>query len=146
MEQELYTNEYEQTPQEIAELENTAVERESYDSTYRIGTLTFMLMMGLAFFVDLIQFLITLISVGTIGAIISSMITGIAWIIFYIWFKMNGVGYVDRRIALKIFILLLEFIPLLNALPIYILLTFITIGGTRLEDRYHIKKYLEHFE
>lgn len=95
-------------------------------------------MISVAVMFDLIQFLVNLLhfipGIGnTVAFVATSIITVIAGATFYLWFRFNGVKFTTPKRALSFgggF--LLEFIPILNALPAWTLAVILVIGTTRL--------------
>jgi len=106
------------------------------DASYRIGTATFFLMISLALFFDIAQIVITILSFGTIGAIISPILSGLAWFLFYIWFKMKSIDLMSsRRFVRNILTGLAELIPYIDLLPMWTTTIILTTRETRKEDR-----------
>lgn len=138
-----FTNEYEQIPEDVDELENAGRDIIENTDYKRISYITAILMVGTALFFDVIQMVLTFISALAVATVVIPFILGalsiiisfISWGIFYFWLKINHVNYFDRKIALKVFLMLIGFIPLLNALPDLTLLAIITIYITRTEDK-----------
>lgn len=103
----------------------------------RIPSGTAMLMLGTAVLIDVIQGLLTGLF---IGLFVSPFISAFAWLSFYVWNKIRGVGFMDSfskfglRKALAAIASLLEFAPGINALPGWTLSTFLLIGAVRAED------------
>lgn len=104
--------------------------------TYRIGTITAGLMIGVAVLVDGLQFLLTL---TVIGSLVAMLVSAFAWITFVLWFALLGVSYFDRGAATRGLILLssiiVELIPLVNALPATTLGVVALVIHTRIEDK-----------
>jgi len=74
-------------------------------------------------------------AVGNVAAIIlTTLLDILAWLVFYVWFKMNGVSFANPKRALSLnggFIL--ELIPILNALPAWTLAVVLIIGSMKAE-------------
>ncbi len=102
----------------------------SEDESQKIGLGSIYLMIGTALFFDLIIFLINLIPV--IGQIISIVIGGMAYIVFFLWFMMKGVKLMTgKRIAAMGSGLVISLIPLVNMLPAITGSVAITIWTTK---------------
>lgn len=104
---------------------------------YRVSSVNISFMLAIAIIFDLLQFLLTL---TVIGALLSWLVTAFAVCMFAIWFLILGVNYFSGRkaaakMASVIGTAVIEFIPVINALP------SITIGVlaialvSRSEDR-----------
>jgi hypothetical protein len=105
-------------------------------TSYRIGFPTFFLMVFCALFFDLAQIVITILSLGTIGAVISPVLSGIAWILFYMWFKIKGVDIIDaRRWGKTVAKGFVELVPYLDLLPMWTITVFTTTQESRKEDK-----------
>ncbi len=103
--------------------------------------------------IDGVQFLINFIPV--MGWFASFCISISAWLIFFIWFKFNNVGFLEGKYAVfKIVSLFgvstIEYTPIFNDLPAWIAFTIIMFLLVRVEDKlYNItensKKALEYY-
>lgn len=104
--------------------------------TYRISTVVAGLMIGVALLIDGLQFLLTL---TVIGSVVAMVLSAFAWITFVLWFALQGVSYFDRGAAVRGLILIssiiVELIPLINALPATTLGVAALILHSRIEDR-----------
>lgn len=109
--------------------------------TYRIGNVTAGLMIGVALLVDGIQFLLTL---TVIGSVVAMFVSVFVWISFVIWFALHRVSYFDRGAATRGLILLgsviVELIPMINALPATTLGVAALIFHTRIQDKKNMKR------
>lgn len=93
-------------------------------------TAAFMIMVALIF--DAIQALINLIPI--IGQVLSFFVSVFSFLTFYVWFKMNNVSFSNSKRALKFGGgMILEAIPVLNALPALTLSVFMIISETRMK-------------
>lgn len=87
---------------------------------------------------DLLGLLLNLLHlipvVGNVVAFVSvSVLSIVAWMTLYIWFKTKGVSFNTSRRMLSLgggF--LVELIPILNALPAWTLSTILVIASTRI--------------
>ncbi|NQV87935.1 MAG: hypothetical protein HQ402_00060 [Parcubacteria group bacterium] len=74
-------------------------------------------------------------AVGNVAAIIlTALLDILAWLTFFVWFKMNGVSFANPKRALSLnggFIL--KLIPILNALPAWTLAVVLIIGSMKAE-------------
>lgn len=101
---------------------------------YRIGGFHTGALYGVAIVGDVLQFLITLIPI--IGFILSSLVSMLLYIVFWVWFRLLGVGmteHTDTLIA-RIGIGIAEALPIVNALPGWTLAVALTIYATRKSD------------
>lgn len=109
----------------------------------RISNFTAVGMIGVALLFDSVQGLLFFMNaipvVGTVlDVVVSPLITVAAWCWFLLWFALHRVNYFDRNGAKKLLIMLasvvVELVPLINALPG---ITFGVVGlivQTRFED------------
>lgn len=103
-----------------------------------ISNFSAVLMVAVAVIFDLLQFFLNLLhfipAIGNAVAFVTtSILTIIAWLTFYIWFKTKGVTFNTSKRMLSLgggF--LIELIPILNALPAWTLSVVIIIGSTRI--------------
>ncbi|MDP6388187.1 MAG: hypothetical protein QGG63_02855 [Candidatus Pacebacteria bacterium] len=101
----------------------------------RIGNMEGGLMIAAAGVIDGVQFLFNLIVV--IGWIIVPFIGISAWLMFYLWYKLKGINFLDSGARLAITICtgaLLEIIPVLNAFPAWTISVAIMFFIVRFED------------
>ncbi|MEK7390641.1 MAG: hypothetical protein AAB635_00710 [Patescibacteria group bacterium] len=100
-----------------------------------INNLTATLMISVAIFYDLIQALFDLLHlIPVIGNVIATVITAllsvVAWLTFYVWFKMHGVHFNSAKRAITMGAgFLIELMPILNILPAWtlaVVLIFLT--------------------
>lgn len=91
-------------------------------------------MIGVACFYDAFQFLLT---TTFIGAFFTPLISVIAWLHFWLWFKLNGVSWSDslRKIVLAFGVMLFESFPFLSAIPTWTISASLMVFIVRLEDR-----------
>ena len=93
-----------------------------------------------AFFVDGLQLFFTFIPF--VGPFLSSILAFVARIIYWVWFKMLRVGFADKshRYIANFTMTLAEILPLVNALPMWGIGTWIIVRQVRKEDdEYNIK-------
>jgi hypothetical protein len=104
---------------------------------YRINLITAGFMVGFALIVDGVQFLFTLTGVL---AIANSIISILAEFSLWLWCMLVGVNYFGGKQASKNIIAVLtaivvELVPVLDALPAFTTQTIILIYNSRVEDR-----------
>lgn len=100
-----------------------------------VNNLTATLMISVAFFYDLVQALFDLLHfIPVVGNVIATIVTAllsvVAWLTFYVWFKMHGVHFHTAKRAITMGAgFLIELIPILNILPVWtlaVVLIFLT--------------------
>jgi hypothetical protein len=114
---------------------------------YRISKNTAGLMIGVALFVDVLQFVFGLFSLlgiipfigvifGIVGWVFSAIFSAYAWFGFFTWFKIKGVGYLSKpsRVTKLVGTVLIELSPL-GILPTWTIFVTSTIFETWKEDR-----------
>ena len=94
-----------------------------------------MLMLGTAIFFDTLQIFLNFILIGIVLNPI--LVTPLASLTFYLWYKIKGVGLSDsaKRFAVFLTGFFIELIPILNILPGLILSTLVMITIVRAEDK-----------
>lgn len=100
----------------------------------RIGNTQGVLMIGVAVVVDFVQGLLT---AGIVGLIVSTFISIFAWLMFFLWFKLNSIGMLDSgaRLAVTIWgVAFIEMIPVINVLPAWTISVAIMLFIVRSED------------
>lgn len=100
----------------------------------RIDNIQAMFMIGVAAMVDFVQGLLT---AGFIGIIVSSFISIFTWLMFYLWFKLNGIGFLDQGTRLAVTIwggAFIEILPIINVLPAWTISVVIMFFIVRSED------------
>lgn len=90
---------------------------------------------GFALTLDLLQFLLTLTIIGSVGAFFLGTVGGVAlWLIFMLHgVKYSGTGAL-KKISASFGTLVLEMIPLIDALPLITIGAVMLILQTRKED------------
>lgn len=91
-------------------------------------------MIGVAVVVDFVQGLLT---AGIVGLIVSTFISIFAWLMFFLWFKLNSIGMLDSGARLAITIwggAFVEMIPVINVLPAWTISVAIMLFIVRSED------------
>ena len=124
------------------------------DYNYRISKIDYYLMLGTAIFFDLIQVGLDLIPF--IGWMVSSVIALIAFLTFWLWLKIKGVGLFDKGLRMMVLWVItpileatLSFVP---GLTIMIILTYYIVRADDELDRKNIlsreqqKKIGEHIK
>lgn len=105
----------------------------------RVSILMGGLMVGVAILFDIIQALLDLLG-GLIPPllIIPWFMSGVAFIVFFIWFKLLDVNYLDRNAAVKLLTMLVsaaaELIPFINMIPALTLGVVALVTISRFED------------
>ena len=98
----------------------------------QISSIWAFIMVGVALCFDAIVFFINLIPI--LGQIISPIIGFIAYMTFFLWFKLKGVDMMKfKRIATMGTGFLISIIPILNMLPEITISVVITIMSTRVK-------------
>ncbi len=107
----------------------------------RISSSDGQLMVIVAIGLDFFQGMIGLIPI--IGLILSPLLSIFIFLFLWVWLKMHGVGIVDsvERIAIMFGGFLVELIPLLNILPVWTLMIFITVLLVRHSDKRKIDEF-----
>ncbi len=105
----------------------------------RIGILSAIMMVALAFLFDVFQFLATFLNiVPGLGVALCLYISMLSFSAFFVWFALKGVDYLDRNGAVKLIVIIAttvtELIPLVDALPAITLGVLSLIIITRAED------------
>lgn len=117
----------------------------------RIGNIQAFMMIFIAVLADFIQMITKLLHaipvVGNAAALfIGWGITLFLTIIFFSWFLVIGVNYFDkaaRKIILYFGSVIIELIPLVNAIPAWTFMVVTMIMVVRLEDRAYNKKQVK---
>ncbi len=103
----------------------------------RISLITLSFLSGTALFFDFLQ---AILNVAFIGIVLNFLINIIAWLTFYLWFKLLGVGLIDSGIRKAVIMwggMLLELIPIFNTLPVWTATIALTAFIVRWEDVAH---------
>ena len=103
----------------------------------RITPTTLSLLVGTAFFFDTLQ---AILNVAFIGIVLNVLVNVTAWLTFYLWFKLLGIGLIDsgiRKAAVMWGGMLLELIPIFNTLPVWTATIALTAFIVRWEDAAH---------
>jgi len=97
------------------------------------------LMIIVALIIDLLQFVLNFLHLiplvgNAIAFLASSFLTILAWVTFYIWFKIKGIDFVSSKRKLAFGgVSIVESIPVLSSLPAWTLLVIIIIVTTKAE-------------
>lgn len=103
-------------------------------TTYRIGMLQAAFMVLVAVLFDCADWLLDLL-LGA-GIIFDSVIGIIGWLVFYMWFRINGVSFTNPKTALRFNgTVIAEIVPFINQLPAWTVGIVWTIVAVRLEDK-----------
>jgi hypothetical protein len=89
-----------------------------------ISKTTEIFMFVIAGFFDLLQFGVNFIP--AVGQFISILITIFGWLTFFLWFQFHSISIFNGR---NLFFGLLEFIPIVNDLPMFLALVFRTLAA-----------------
>lgn len=106
-------------------------------SKKRVGTIAAFFMLATAITFDALQFFLTFIPF--LGVVINIFITVLAAMIFWLWFLLLGVSYFSgKKMGLKLAAamggLIVELVPIIDALPAITVGVTVVIIATRLED------------
>jgi hypothetical protein len=106
---------------------------------YRITSGDAGILISVAVFFDTIQALLNLIPI--IGTAIAWIMSIIAWLTFYIWFKIKGVSFQNEKYYKKLLLGgLIEGLPIINFLPSWTITVIRLIRESRKEDSANKKK------
>jgi|GEM_PF-6830794 len=105
----------------------------------RINFLWAFFLVGVALLIDALQGLLDLLGTIIPGLfIVPWFMSGAAFILFFLWFKLLHVNYLDRNASTKLFIMLasavVELVPLVNMIPAITLGVVSLIVVSRMED------------
>ena len=105
----------------------------------RVSNIQGVFMIAVAGVVDGIQFLLNFIPI--MGWIFSALVSVFAFLLFYLWFKLNGVTFMESilKFIIRFVVMVLEIIPVLNFLPLWFLSTIIMIFIIKAEDTLYNK-------
>ncbi|MEK7567654.1 MAG: hypothetical protein AAB513_01905 [Patescibacteria group bacterium] len=105
----------------------------------RIPNVWAFFMVSVAIIFDLLGFGLAFIPVA--GWLMASAVGVVAFLTFFLWFTFRGAGYNStRKVAISGGGFLVEFIPLLNALPAWTLSTSLMIMVVKGEDLFENQK------
>ncbi|MEK7100866.1 MAG: hypothetical protein AAB921_02090 [Patescibacteria group bacterium] len=108
---------------------------------HRINNVTFALILAVTLIIDGLGFLLALTVVGSIIGIFMGVLAGI---ILWVIFMAHGVKYSGtaglKKIAATFGTMVLEMIPMINALPMVTVGAVIVVLQSRTEDREEAKK------
>ncbi len=104
----------------------------------RIGGMQGLFMIGVALTIDGVQFLINLIPI--VGWMIVSILSVGVSLMFWTWFKLNGVSFIKGKTALLRVAALsvgtfVEIFPIFNSIPAWTAVVGITVITVILEDK-----------
>lgn len=113
-------------------LEDEIIEQEKKETGRSVGKVTFMMMATVAIIFDVILALISLIPF--VGWIINALISVVAFLTFFMWFRTKGIKFNSpRKMASLPAGFLLELIPYLNILPGWTVAVFMTTASDKVE-------------
>jgi hypothetical protein len=103
------------------------------EQTQRITKTTAAFMIVVAVFFDLLQLLLTVL---LIGIVLNPAIDVVAFLTFYLWFKLKGVSLTssNKQLIATVSGYIVEIIPILNALPGITIATIARIIVVKTED------------
>tara|TARA_B100000745_G_scaffold241106_1_gene163551 strand:- start:394 stop:819 length:426 start_codon:yes stop_codon:yes gene_type:complete len=112
----------------------------------RINTFHTWALISVAFTIDGVQFFISLIPF--VGVLIASGIAFFVRIVFWVWFKVLGVGFADTssRYFVNFTLTFMEIIPFVNMLPAWGIGTVAIIRQVKKEDARYNKRELEKYQ
>jgi len=86
---------------------------------------------------DFLQIFLTFIPF--VGPFLASAFGILGRLVFWVWFRVLGVGFADKtnRLVINISMTVVEFLPLLNALPAWTIGTLAIIAQVKAEDALH---------
>ncbi len=115
------------------EQKNEGEEKKNQKAEQRINNVTAILMIITALAYDAAQAFLDFI---LIGLAVNWILDIWAWLTFYIWFKIKGVGFANPKRAVSLnggFII--ELIPAVNALPVWTAAVIILVITVKTEDK-----------
>jgi len=107
---------------------------EKQEKEERINNVTAGLMVAVALLYDGVQMFLEWIG---IGFIVNWILNIWAWLTFFVWFKLRGVSFAANPKRALAFNggFLIEFIPIIEELPIWTAVVVVTVITVRLEDK-----------
>lgn len=107
------------------------------ENRYSLSKPTVVIMVTVALFYDFVQAIISLLHIipalgNLMAAIATALLSAVAWLTFYFWFKLHGIHFNTAKRALTMgsgFII--ELIPVLNILPGWTLAVILVILTTK---------------
>lgn len=101
----------------------------------RVHSRDVVLMGGTAIFFDTLQAILLLIPF--LGWILSALVGGFAWLVFYTWTSAKGWGLSDtvKQFIVQWAIPLVEIVPILNVLPTWTFKIFLQVSLLKAEDK-----------
>ena len=108
--------------------------QKKFEKRNRAHPTTFVLMLCVAIFFDVLQAVFLLIPL--LGWIFSSVISIFAWLTFYVWTSIKGWGLSDtlKQIIVNWAFPLIEIVPILNTLPTWTLKVVLSYSFLKAED------------
>lgn len=97
------------------------------------------LMYAVAFAIDILQGLLMLLF---IGLFVNWLISVFAWLLFWLWFHIQGVDFFDKvlRFVVMAGASFLEILPFFNAIPTWTFMVILMVLIVRHEDRKYNKQ------
>ncbi len=115
------------------------MDEESFEKRNRIQDDVAFQMLMVAGFYDMLLWGNAFLYILIVGFLFAPIIWLFAWLTFYIWFKMHGIGIFDvlgKYGLRKLFAIVLKGVP---GLPSWTFGTFLTISAIKAEDAIHNK-------
>jgi hypothetical protein len=101
----------------------------------RIGKMQSTVIVGIAVGVDFVQGLLT---ISAIGLIVNTFISIFIWLMFWFWFRLNGIGFLNGKVVLKTVAMwgagIIELMPVINNIPAWTVSIVIMLIIVRIED------------
>ncbi len=94
----------------------------------RMTKWTFIGMLIVAIIMDIIQIILEFFAIGVVG---DTILTIIGWVIFFPWLHMHGIRFTGKIAKIAGLGSLLEFIPIVNALPAWTFMIIRVYASTK---------------
>lgn len=106
----------------------------------RISLATLSFLAATAALFDTLQ---AIFNIAIIGVVLNVFVDVCAWLTFYLWLKLLGVGLIDSGIQKAVILwvgMFLELIPVFNTLPVWTATVVLTAFIVRMEDAAHNRR------
>lgn len=118
--------------EDIKIMQEEIVAQEKIETGRSVGKVTFMMMVTVSLTFDIILGIISLIPY--VGWIINALISVVAFMTFYMWFRTKGIKFTSPRKMMALPAgFLFELIPYLNILPGWTVAVFMTTAVDKIE-------------
>lgn len=113
---------------------------------HRINGFHMTTLIGVAFLLETLQLLVSFVPFA--GGLVASLISLLAFLIFWVWFHILGVGFFDTtlRLVTRMIMMFTEIIPYVNILPILTIGTILVIWEVHQEDKKYNQKMQEAYQ